>query len=681
MNVATVFLNGHIFRIEALRIMCGIAGIIGPGANSPKSRTALAAMTQAIAWRGLDEESFWFDPEGHAALGFRRLAILDIAGGHQPMANETGTVHVVFNGEIYNFPELHHRLEALGHRLAGSGDTALLPHLYEDDAEGMFARLRGMFAIAVWDSARKKLTLGRDRFGQKPLLWRIDAAGRIHFASELKALRAADPEWQPQVDVQALDQYLAFGYVPAPRTIYEGVSKLPAGHWAVFDIKEGSHLHGDQNTEKQVLPEIGKYWSLDWSRRVNPAEMKFETAAREFRSLLDSAIAEQNVADVPVGVFLSGGVDSSIVAALSARLAKRPLRTFCVSFDDRSFDESPYAEAFAKTLGADHTTIPVRYDAWETLAHVARCYDEPLADNSALPTWLLSQATAQHVKVALAGDGGDEIALGYDRYRAIAMADKVRRSLPEAALKILSGPLPHCIPASSRAKTKGRRVRSLLQSFGLNDLQLAARWLIHWDEPRRLQLYRESTLESLAHASSAGIAADPLILLNDALDKASGRELVRRSQAADLAPGGYLPGDLNFKVDIASMTHSLECRAPFLDHRLAEFTATLPTNYLIHPRTGRGKRLFRAACADVVPDEVFTRRKSGFAAPVDRWLRGPLYERTAELLLSPDAHIAALLDQTEISRILEEHHTGKADHAYRIWGLIMLEMWFREHGS
>lgn len=665
--------------------MCGIAGIVGPGANTPETRAAVAAMTRALAPRGPDEESFWFDPEGHAALGFRRLAILDAAGGHQPAANETGTVHVVFNGEIYNFPELHHRLEALGHRLTGTGDTATLPHLYEDDAEGMFTRLRGMFAIAIWDGPRKRLVLGRDRFGQKPLVWRADGAGRIHFASEMKALRAADPSWRPAVDIIALDQYLAFGYVPAPRTIWQGVSKLPPAHRAVFESAKNGDIpvfERDGGAGGLKNPRVEPFWVLDWSRRVDPREMPFEAAARGFRELLDSAVAEQNVADVPVGVFLSGGVDSSIVAALSARLANRPLRTFCVAFDDRSFDESPHAEAFARTLGADHTTIPVRYDAWETLNHVARCYDEPLADNSALPTWLLSQATARHVKVALAGDGGDELALGYDRYRAIALADRVRRNLPESALRCLSGPLARCVPASAKAKTRGRRVRALLESLALDDLQLAARWLIHWDEPRRLNLYREKALEALADSMrTAGECADPLAILTAAMATARGRELVRRGQAADVAPTGYLPGDLNFKVDIASMAHSLECRAPLLDHRLAEFAATLPVNYLMHPVTGRGKRLFQAACADVVPGEVFTRRKSGFAAPVDRWLRGPLAGQTATLLLGPETRVAEWLDQAAIGRILDEHRTGAADHAYRIWGLIMLEMWLREHGG
>jgi asparagine synthase (glutamine-hydrolysing) len=645
--------------------MCGIAGIVGIDACSAANRAALAAMTRALAPRGPDEESFWFAPAGDAALGFRRLAILDIDGGHQPAANEDGSVRVVFNGEIYNFQELHHRLEARGHRLTGKGDTAALAHLYEDDGEAMFERLRGMFAIAVWDEGRSRLILGRDRFGQKPLVWRIDSGGRLHFASELKALRAADPDWRPRVDPIALDQYLAVGYVPAPRTIYRGVFKLPAGHLATFE-------DGRIATKP--------YWRLDWSVTTDARSMPFDQAAARFRELLESAVAEQNVADVPVGVFLSGGVDSSIIAALTARLTDRPIRTFSVAFEDVAFDESPLAEAFAHTIGAEHTTIPVRYDAWETMLEVAGSYDEPLADNSALPTWLLARETARHVKVVLSGDGGDELALGYDRYKAIALAEKLRQVLPDPLRRFLSGPLARQIPQSARAKTRGRRIAAFLQSVNLSDVGLAARWLHHWDEPRRLALYGDRFLDELsAEASKSEESIDPLSLLTAAMASAQGRELVRQCQAADVAPGGYLPGDLMFKTDIASMAHSLECRAPFLDHRLAEMTAGLPLDYLIRPFTGQGKRIFRKACEDVVPDAVFRRRKMGFAAPVDRWLRGPLAQRTRDLLLSADACVLAFLDREAVSKTLDEHLSGRVDHAYRIWSLVALELWFRTH--
>lgn len=661
--------------------MCGIAGIIGPGACSESSRAALARMTRTLAPRGPDEESFWFDPDGEAALGFRRLAILDIDGGHQPAANEDATVHVVFNGEIYNFPELQHRLEALGHHLSGRGDTATLPHLYEEEGPAFINRLRGMFAIAVWDSNKKRLTLCRDRFGQKPLVYRLTESGQLHFASELKALRAADPQWRPEIDPIALDHYLALGYVPAPRTIYSGVFKLPAAHLATYC--------------KNRL-EIRPYWKIDWSQTDSPVKMPVNKARLQFRELLEDAVREQNVADVPVGVFLSGGIDSSMIAASSARaLSGRPIRSFSVSFDDVAFDESAQAEQFARQLNADHTTIRVDFNAWETLQSLASAYDEPFADNSALPTWILARETARHLKVVLSGDGGDELALGYDRYRAIAIVEKARRYLPQSLIAFLSGPLSNRIPVSSRAKTRGRRVQALLRSLGLSEMQLLSKWLVYWDEPNRLELYRPETLDRLVAAASASSSSasapgtslneitnesvDPMAFLRTGIASASRREWVRHAQAADVSSMGYLPGDLMYKVDIATMAHSLECRSPFLDHRLAEFGARLPVKYWLESGTGRGKRLFRETCTDLVPREVFRRRKMGFGAPVDRWLAGPLADRMAALLTGPDARVCSMLDREKIARTITAHRTGQSDHAYRLWNLLMLEFWMQSN--
>ncbi|MFM7594076.1 MAG: asparagine synthase (glutamine-hydrolyzing) [Isosphaeraceae bacterium] len=654
--------------------MCGIAGIIGPGATSEDSRRSLAAMTAALAPRGPDEESHWFDPAGRAAFGFRRLAILDVPGGHQPAANEDVSVHVVFNGEIYNFPELQQRLQALGHRLSGRGDTATLPHLFEEEkkgayffseaaAEGFFERLRGMFAIAVWDSASQTLLLGRDRFGQKPLVYRFTADGQLHFASELKALRAADPCWKPAIDPVAVDQYLALGHIPAPLTIYQGVYKLPAAHFAI--------LHNGQLTVKP-------YWQVDWSPKAVCRELSFGQAASRLSELLDSAVAEQNVADVPIGVFLSGGIDSSAIAALSARAVSQPIRSFSVAFDDVAFDESPQAEAFARQIGAYHTTIRVDFNAWETLQALAMAYDEPLADNSALPTWLLARETARHVRVVLSGDGGDELALGYDRYRALSLIETTRKFLPRSVLQLISGPLARRIPVSARAKTRLRRVRSLLQSLGSEDIQAASRWLLYWDEPGRLALYRPDFLDQLVEAGrQKPEPADPLELIRAGLTLARGRSLVRQSQAADVSPAGYLSGDLMFKVDIATMAHSLECRSPFLDHRLAEFGATLPDHFWLSPLKRTGKRLLKHALADVIPPEVFARRKMGFGAPVDRWLRGPLASRLEELLTGPESRISALFNLSQIRNTIAEHRDQRTDHAYRLWSLLMLELWLR----
>ncbi len=645
--------------------MCGIAGIVGPDACSESSQAALAAMTRALAPRGPDEQAFWHDPSGNAAFGFRRLAILDISGGHQPATNEDQTVHLVFNGEIYNFPELHHRLQAQGHSLTGRGDTACLPHLYEADATKMFARLRGMFAIAVWDSSKKRLVLGRDRFGQKPLVYRKTASGQLHFASELKSLRAADPDWHPQIDPIALDQYLAFGYVPAPLTIYQGVYKLPPGHYATY-----------QNDCITVEP----YWSMNWSETEDSAQIPLTKAVDQFRSILDEAVTEQNVADVPVGVFLSGGIDSSIVAGLSARVSKEPLRSFSVAFDDPRFDESPQAEAFAKSLGANHTTIRVDFNAWETLQQLSSAYDEPLADNSALPTWLLARETSRHVKVVLSGDGGDELALGYDRYRAIALADRIRKNLPDKVLQFLSGPLASRIPSSSRAKTRGRRIKSFLKSIGISQLQLVSKWLISWNEEDRFDLYKPDVLDRLVDASElSATSPDPMELIYKGIRSASARPLVRQSQSFDTSTSGYLAGDLMFKVDIATMAHSLECRSPFLDHRLYEYCGKLPESYLIDPISGKGKRLFALSCQDVVPKEVFNRPKMGFSAPVDRWLKGPLAEPLELTLLGSDSKIVDHFNPDTIRRIIHEHRTGQGDHAYKLWSLLVLELWMRSN--
>jgi asparagine synthase (glutamine-hydrolysing) len=622
-------------------------------------------MTRALAPRGPDEQAFWHDPSGNAAFGFRRLAILDISGGHQPATNEDQTVHLVFNGEIYNFPELHHRLQAQGHSLTGRGDTACLPHLYEADATKMFARLRGMFAIAVWDSSKKRLVLGRDRFGQKPLVYRKTASGQLHFASELKSLRAADPDWHPQISPIALDQYLAFGYVPAPLTIYQGVYKLPPGHYATY-----------QNDCITVEP----YWSMNWSETEDSAQIPLTKAVDQFRSILDEAVTEQNVADVPVGVFLSGGIDSSIVAGLSARVSKEPLRSFSVAFDDPRFDESPQAEAFAKSLGANHTTIRVDFNAWETLQQLSSAYDEPLADNSALPTWLLARETSRHVKVVLSGDGGDELALGYDRYRAIALADRIRKNLPDKVLQFLSGPLASRIPSSSRAKTRGRRIKSFLKSIGISQLQLVSKWLISWNEEDRFDLYKPDALDRLVDASElSATSPDPMELIYKGIRSASARPLVRQSQSFDTSTSGYLAGDLMFKVDMATMAHSLECRSPFLDHRLFEYCGKLPESYLIDPVSGKGKRLFALSCQDVVPKEVFNRPKMGFSAPVDRWLKGPLAEPLELTLLGSDSKIVDHFNPDTIRRIIHEHRTGQADHAYKLWSLLVLELWMRSN--
>jgi asparagine synthase (glutamine-hydrolysing) len=376
--------------------MCGICGAVWTDPRNALEAGSLQAMTDRLAHRGPDDSGAYRDH--HAALGFRRLSIIDLAGGHQPLSNEDGTVWTVFNGEIYNYPALRRRLEAKGHTLRSQGDTEVLAHLYEDEGPGMFGLLRGMFALAIWDAPRRTLVMARDRMGQKPLVYR-QHGGRLTFASELKALLALPEADVPRrVDPLALDHYLCYGYVPAPRTILEGTNKLPPAHYAVWC--DGALA-------------IERYWAPDWNvERARPVGEDIE----ELRATLGDAVREQMIADVPLGAFLSGGIDSTIVVGLMRRAASGPVKTFAIGFPDPKYDETAYAELAARHLGTEHQTFLVEPRAWETLPDLAWQFDEPFADSSALPTWYVARETRRSVTVALTGDAGDELFGGYDRY-------------------------------------------------------------------------------------------------------------------------------------------------------------------------------------------------------------------------------------------------------------------------
>ena len=547
--------------------MCGIVGAAWTDDGRPLGEADLAAMAGRIAHRGPDDSGAYRD--GHAALGFRRLAIVDLAGGHQPLPNEDGTVWTVFNGEVYNFPALRRRLEARGHTLKSQGDTEVLVHLYEDEGPGFFSMLRGMFALAVWDAPRRTLVLGRDRMGQKPLVYRHDGR-RITFASELKALLALPERDTPRrVDPLAVDRYLTYGYVPHPSTILEGVYKLPPAHYAVW--REGKLS-------------LTRYWEPDWN-----AEAEFapgEDVGR-LRELLADAVTEQMVSDVPLGAFLSGGVDSTVIVGLMQRASTRPVKTFSIGFDDPAFDETAYAELAAKALGTEHHAFRVEPRAWETLPALADQFDEPFADSSALPTWFVSRETRREVTVALTGDAGDELFAGYDRYRAVALAALADR-IPGVARGVLAGPVARALPASVRAKTRLRKVRRWLEGIGEEPVARYLRWVCQFDEPARMALYSDGWLDALASAGSAcPDEADPTSVLARAFDAASKRDPVTRATVADLLT--YLPGDLLVKVDMASMAHSLECRGPVLDHRVVELAVSLPVRRKLRLRGGRSK--------------------------------------------------------------------------------------------
>jgi len=653
--------NRH--RRETSRIMCGIVGASWTENGPPLDLERLAAMTDRLTHRGPDERGVRLEPL--CALGFRRLAILDVAGAHQPMSNEDGSIWVVFNGEIYNFSELRRRLEATGHVLRTRGDTEVLPHLYEDLGVNLFAELRGMFALAIWDGRRRKLILGRDRLGQKPLVYRHEPE-RLLFASEIKALLTLDHTTLPRdLDPIALDRYLTYGYVPAPATMLKGVRKLPAAHVLEFDARTG-----------RVRAQ--RYWEPDWNHEQT--NLSFPQARDRLRGLLEEAVREQMISEVPLGAFLSGGVDSTAIVGLMSRHQRAtggpPVRTFSIGFDDPAFDERRYAREAAEFLGTEHREFLVEPHAWQLLPELAATFDEPFADSSALPTYVLSRETRRFVTVALAGDAGDELFQGYDRYRALALTLALDR-LPEGVRRVLAGPLARILPASARAKTRLRKVKRLLEAIADPVPVRYARWCSIFQESDRAALYHDEALEALAQASrelDEPDEADPVQVLARGFDAANARDPLTGAMVADLL--AYLPGDLLVKVDLASMAHSLECRAPLLDHRVVEFALSLPTRFK-RRRPWGAKAVFKASCADLLPASIRSRSKMGFGVPIDRWFRGPLADELQAILLDPSSLNRRLFQPQAVKRLVNDHLAGRADHAYRLWALIMLELWFR----
>jgi asparagine synthase (glutamine-hydrolysing) len=633
--------------------MCGITGAIWTDPQLAIDEGTLARMTTSLRHRGPDAEGTYRqdphrNPSGQAvpgvALGHRRLSIIDLATGGQPMSNEDGTVWIVFNGEIYNYRELRRRLEGAGHRFRTDSDTETIIHLYEDEGTRVFEHLNGMFAIALWDARQRRLLLGRDRLGKKPLVYRQEP-GRLLFASELKSLLQV-PGLPRQIDPSAVDAYLTYQYIPHPQTIFRGFCKLPPGHWALWE------------DERLV---VRPYWQPDFSAE-RPIDA--EDAARELEALLDSAVKLRMRSDVPLGAFLSGGVDSSIVVALMQRHSPQPVQTFTIGFPVPEYDESAYAATVARHLGTDHHVLEVRPDALSVLPKLAYHYDEPFADSSAIPTWYVSELTRRHVTVALSGDGGDELFAGYPRYRAVELAAWFDRYRP---LRWLAGGWWwQLLPASGRQKSLARRIKRFSQAVNLPAPRRFLDWVAVFQEAQRVALYREEFLAQLDR--------DPADFVQAAWRRCGRRDPITCASLTDLVT--YLPCALMTKVDIASMAHALECRAPFLDYRVVEFAASLPVG--LKYRRGRGKWLLRKAFGHLLPPEVFQRRKMGFGVPLDRWFRAELKAMASDLLLSPQAHCHAFLAPQAIARLWDDHQKGVFDHSARLWALLMLEEWLRQ---
>lgn len=609
------------------------------GARVPEAD--LRAMCDAIRHRGPDDDGF-FVGDG-VGLGMRRLSIIDVAGGHQPIFNEDRSCTIVYNGEIYNHREVRRELEKRGHRYVTNSDTETILHAYEEYGVDCVKHLRGMFAIAIWDAPRQRLFLARDRFGKKPLHYLHDAR-RLVFCSELKSI-AALPDVERRVNPQAVADYVAWGYVPDPLSIYQGIAKLPPAHWLTY---ENGRVH------------VERYWDVSYAPAAK-AEPEASYVERTLE-LLDEAVRIRLMSEVPLGAFLSGGTDSSVVVALMAKHSRERVKTFSIGFEEPEYNELPYARRVADHFGTEHHEEIVRPDVDRDVTALVRQFDEPFADSSMIPTYYVSRAARKHVTVALSGDGGDELFAGYLRYVDGASV-RAATQLPAAWRNAVLGPLTRALPPG----TKGiDRLRDLLGTPDQYYVRHMTRGLTHTYR----DVFAGDFLRTLEHRDPSHVATPFLYAARD-------WDALSRRQYLDTHT--YLPGDILTKVDRASMLVSLECRAPILDHELAEFAATIPVALRIQGVTT--KYLLKKVAERLMPAEVVHRPKMGFAVPVAYWLKKEWAARSEEILLGKTALNRGVFQEAFLRRVVSEHRAGKRDNSSMIWSLMMLELWWREWGS
>jgi asparagine synthase (glutamine-hydrolysing) len=625
--------------------MCGIAGKVWHDGSRPVEPDLLARMAASIRHRGPDDEGIWTAPG--VGLVHRRLAVIDLSPrGHQPMASADGALHIVFNGEIYNHRELRRELAARGRTFRSDSDTEVLLHLYEEDGVGMLERLRGMFAFAIWDARTRTLFAARDRLGKKPFHYLHDGE-KFLFASEPRAI-LRDPAVSAAPDGRAIGHYLTFGYVPGAHSALRGFNKLPPAHYLL--LRDGAL-------------DVRRYWDVRFLPKRREPEAELEARLID---LLEESVRLRMISDVPLGALLSGGVDSSLVVALMKRVGAGTVRTFSIGFEEPRYDELPHARAVANHLGTEHEELVVRPDAAALVPRLVWHYGEPFADSSALPTFLLSEMTRRSVTVALGGDGGDESFAGYDRYRATALAgisdvlpQVVRRAVADAAARIAVTGTPKSLPY---------RAHRFLEVLSRDPRRRYAAWIVYFDQQRKLDLCTPEYLE--AHGGF-----DSLDLLDEAFARSDAPSVVEGAQHFDLQH--YLPDDLLVKVDVASMAHALEVRSPLLDHHVVEFAASLPER--LKMRGLVQKRILKRISRDLLPSGILERRKMGFGVPIDRWLRRELRDMAGDVLLSPRAQQRGYFRPERVRALFEDHVSGRAVEHFRLWNLLMLELWHREY--
>ncbi len=623
--------------------MCGIVGFVNRDGRAV-DRDVLEAMNRAIIHRGPDEDGFYVSE--NVGLAMRRLSIIDLASGQQPIHNADKTKWIVFNGEIYNYQLLRDDLEKRGHRFYTKSDTEAVIHLYDEYGADCLRHLRGMFAFAIWDESEKSLFLARDRVGKKPLLYSHQKNGDLIFGSEFQAV-LQHPSITREVDHDAIDSYLSYLCVPAPQTAFKQIRKLEPGHWLKW---KGGQI------------ETHRYWLPDFSKKIKITE---EEAIEETTRILRESTRLRMISEVPLGAFLSGGVDSSAVVALMAQESSTPVKTFSIGFEEEDFSELKYAKRVAEHVGAEYHEFIVRPNALEVIPVLVEHYGEPYADSSAIPTYYVARETRRHVTVALNGDGGDESFAGYERYTAMRIAEAYNR-VPATLRKIFVEAPVSLLPTSELKRSRFLDAKRFLKAANLPRTERYFRWMSTFNGDAKGELYTSDFKASVGRNNASAY-------LERWFAAANGTGMLDATLLTDQMT--YLPNDLLVKVDIASMANSLEARSPFLDHILIEFAASLPENLKMHGV--QTKSLLKKVAARLVPKEVIYRRKMGFGVPVGRWFRGEMKDFVRGVLLSEKSLKRGVVKPEILERYVNEHIAGEKDHGFQLWTLMMLELWFQ----
>jgi asparagine synthase (glutamine-hydrolysing) len=601
-------------------------------------------MNCAIVHRGPDEDGFYV--KENVGLAMRRLSIIDLASGQQPIRNADGTKWIVYNGEIYNYQEIRRDLESRGHQFYTNSDTEAIVHLYDEQGADCLQHLRGMFAFAIWDERDRSLFIARDRVGKKPLLYSHQPNGDLIFGSEFHAL-LKHPSVSREIDHDAIDDYMSYLCVPAPKTAYKQIRKLEPGHWMRW--KDGKI-------------ETHRYWLPDFTKKIQITE---EEAIEETTRIVRESTRLRMISEVPLGAFLSGGVDSSTIVALMAQESSQPVKTFSIGFEEQDYSELKYARRVAEHVGAEYNEFIVRPNALEVLPTLVEHYGEPYADSSAIPTYYVSRETRKHVTVALNGDGGDESFAGYERYAAMLMAEQYRR-IPALVRKAFVETPVSLLPSSELKRSRVRDAKRFLNAAQLPRTNRYLRWMSTFDPEAKRDIYTDDFRAAITDSTDGAI-------LEQWFAKANGSGVLDAAMLTDQMT--YLPNDLLVKVDIASMANSLEARSPFLDHKVIEFAASLPEH--LKMRRFETKSLLKKVASRLVPREVIYRRKMGFGVPVGKWFRDEMKDFVRDTLLSDRSLRRGIVKGDKIEKYVNEHTNGERDHSFQLWTLLMLELWFQ----